>query len=113
MERFVMRLGLPTARRILLAAGKLDAAQMLALGYLDRMVAPEALAQAGADWCARLAAMAPLALLGMKRHLDAIARGALDAQALARDIARVNASDDLREGVRAWQEKRRAVFKGR
>jgi enoyl-CoA hydratase/carnithine racemase len=49
----------------------------------------------------------------MKRHLDAIARGALDEQALARDIAQVNASEDLREGVRAWQEKRKAVFKGR
>ncbi len=45
--------------------------------------------------------------------LDAIARGALDADALASDIVRVNASQDLREGVRAWQEKRRAVFKGR
>ena len=113
MERFVARLGLPVARRVLLAAEKLDARQMLALGYLDRMVEPDALAQADEDWCARLAGMAPLALLGMKRHLDAIARGALDEAALAADIARVNASEDLREGVRAWQEKRRAVFRGR
>jgi enoyl-CoA hydratase len=113
MERFVARLGLPVARRILLAAEKLDAQQMLALGYLDRMVEPEALAPAGQAWCERLAGMAPLALLGMKRHLDAIARGALDSEALARDIARVNVSEDLREGVRAWQEKRPAVFKGR
>ena len=113
MERFVARLGLPVARRILLAAEKFEAAQMLSLGYLDRMVEPDALAEAGQSWCERLAGMAPLALLGMKRHLDAIARGALDEAALAADIARVNASEDLREGVRAWQEKRKAVFKGR
>lgn len=114
LERYVSRLGLATAKRVLLAGATLDARAMHDCGFLDELLpgAPELDAAADA-LVATLVSMAPLALLGMKRHLDAIARGRLDADALARDIAACNASDDLREGTRAWQEKRPAVFRGR
>ena len=59
-----------------------------------------------------VATMAPLSLLPMKRHINAIARGALDAQAIARDIARAHASQDLQEGSRAWRERRTPAFRG-
>jgi enoyl-CoA hydratase/carnithine racemase len=112
MERYVTRLGLHTARRIFLAVEKFDAKQMLDCGFLDRMVAPEELADAAQALCNRLAGMAPLALLGMKRHLVAISHGAVDAAALASDIARANASEDLREGALAWKQQRAPVFQG-
>ncbi len=57
--------------------------------------------------------MAPLALLGMKKHMNRIARGELDAGELAQDIAVADASDDLREGALAWREKRAPRFTGR
>lgn len=114
MERYVSRLGLATAKRVLLLAEKLDAQQMLACGYLDRLApSVEALPGAVDALCAELAEMAPLALLGMKKHLNAIARHALDAAALAEDIARCDASADLAEGVRAWHERRKPAFQGR
>jgi enoyl-CoA hydratase/carnithine racemase len=56
--------------------------------------------------------MAPIPLLGMKRHLNAIARSALDVEALNADIRRAVASSDLAEGARAWAEKRRPNFTG-
>jgi 1,4-dihydroxy-2-naphthoyl-CoA synthase len=59
-----------------------------------------------------LAGMAPLALLGMKKHLNRIARGEFDADEFARDIAHADESADLREGALAWKEKRKPVFRG-
>ena len=113
LERMVTRLGLGPAKRLLLAAEKLDAGALLNIGWLDRIVAPEALAPELDAFARQLAAFAPLALLPMKRHLNSIARGRLDAQALEADIARALASEDLREGGLAWAEKRAPVFRGR
>jgi len=114
MQRYVSRLGLQTARRVLLLAEKLDGEQMLACGFLDRLLVSEAALRAEADaMSATLAAMAPLALLGMKKHLNGIADGAVDVEQVVRDIARADASSDLREGALAWQQKRAPVFTGR
>jgi enoyl-CoA hydratase/carnithine racemase len=114
MARYVSRLGLPVAKRVLLLAEKLEGEQMLACGFLDRLLASGAALREEADsMSATLAAMAPLALLGMKKHLNRIADGTVDAAALAHDIARADASADLREGALAWQQKRAPVFAGR
>lgn len=113
LERYVRRLGLAQARRVLLLAERWNARQMLDAGYLDRLAdAPDMLGATADTLCLELAGMAPLALLGMKRHLNAIARGELDPQALAADIAACDRSSDLIEGARAWQEKRTPVFTG-
>ena len=57
--------------------------------------------------------MAPIPLLGMKKHLNRIARGTLDVADLQRDIGRSMASADLLEGQRAWAEKRKPDCAGR
>ena len=60
-----------------------------------------------------LGTMAPLALFGMKKHLNLIARGQHDADAIAHAVQRTVHSEDLEEGGAAWREKRKPVFKGR
>jgi enoyl-CoA hydratase/carnithine racemase len=70
------------------------------------------------DWAAELAANAPLSVRGNKRVLRALlaAEGALDAVTEAEliDLRRkCFASDDLKEGVRAFGEKRPARWQGR
>lgn len=113
LRRFVNRLGLATAKQVLLAGRTLDATSLLACGYLDQLLPDvqtlDAALQALVD---ELHGMAPLALLPMKQHLNAIAAGRLDAQALAADIARARDSADLIEGQAAWAGKRPARFKG-
>ncbi len=113
MRRYVAKLGLASAKRVLLTAQRLDAQAMRDCGYLDRIVDADDL-QAQLDaFSAQLAGLAPLSLLGMKRHLNAIAYGRLDVAALADDIAAADGSDDLREGALAFTEKRAPRFHGR
>lgn len=114
LERFVDRLGLAAAKRVMLAAETFDAAGMREIGMLDRIVDPADRLAAEVDaLSADLAGMAPLALLPMKKHLNRIAHGRLDAEEIARDIERAERSDDLQEGGLAWQQKRKPQFKGR
>ena len=114
LERWVSRLGLATAKRVLLTTDKLDADAMLSCGYVDRLApSVEALQPLLDELATTLAGMAPLALLGMKKHLNRIAAGRLIEDELARDIAEADASADLREGALAWQQKRDPVFQGR
>lgn len=113
LQRFVSRLGLATAKQVLLAGRTLDAPALLACGYLDQLLPDvDTLDAALAALTAELLAMAPLALLPMKQHLNAIAAGRLDEQRLAADIGAARDSRDLAEGQAAWAEKRTAKFKG-
>lgn len=99
------------AKKLLLTAATFDAAQMLACGFLDTVVAPAALHEEVERLSGELAGMAPLALLGMKKHLNRIASGTLDEDEFGRDVAQADASQDLREGALAWKEKRKPVFR--
>ncbi|WP_338662905.1 enoyl-CoA hydratase/isomerase family protein [Pararoseomonas sp. SCSIO 73927] len=112
MGRYVSRLGLNAAKRLFLTAEKLEAEELLRIGFLTELVPPEALEGRVAALAATLAANAPLAVQGMKAALNGIARGETDDEAVAAAIRQVRASDDLREGKAAWAEKRAPVFTG-
>jgi enoyl-CoA hydratase/carnithine racemase len=113
LERYVTRLGLDTAKRLFLTAERIDARTMRACGFLTDLVSADELEASVARLTDALATTAPLALLGMKKHLNRIARGALDVDDLNRDIARAAESEDLREGAAAWAAKRPPKFTGR
>jgi len=113
LERYVARLGLDAAKRIFLTGERLDAQAMRACGFLTDLVGVDELEASVQRLTDALVAMAPLALLGMKKHLNRIARGALDVDELHADIARAAASEDLREGAAAWAAKRPPKFSGR
>ena len=113
LERYVARLGLDTAKRLFLTAEKIDAAEMKACGFLTHLLNADALEATADKLSATLAAMAPLALLGMKKHINHIGRGVLNVQDLQQDIARAAGSSDLKEGAAAWAAKRVPQVTGR
>lgn len=113
LARAMRVIGLQAARRMFLAADEFTDEDLLRIGFLDDLTAPEDLPAAAMARARRLADLAPLAVQGMKRTLGELSRGALDAQAAARRVARCWASEDLREGLAAMRDKRAPVFKGR
>ena len=113
LRRYVSRLGLATAKRLFLLAESVPAAELLALGYLDRLAEPKQLdaeVQAIAD---ALAAGAPLALRGMKTSLNELARGEFQLAGMREREALCAGSADLQEGKAAFAEKRAPRFAGR
>ena len=85
------------------------------LGIVNKVVAPEELDAAVADWAGKLAAKSPLLMkLGkdaMFRQQDMPLADALDY--LRSQLAIAFATDDIQEGVRAFMEKREPVWEGR
>ena len=114
-QRLARAAGAGRALSAMLAGDEIDAEEALRLGLVNRVVEPdllvneaEALAQAIIDNAAPLAARA---------CLQAVTRGARlpldDALRLEAELfARLFATADVREGTRAFLEKRRPLFKG-
>lgn len=108
-------LGAGRAMEQLLLGSRIDAANALALGLVNRVVAETALASETRALATQLASSPPLAVRAIKRAVRDGLTGTLD-KALARERAgqlALLASADAREGVSAFFERRPPIFKGR
>jgi enoyl-CoA hydratase len=110
IQRYVSRLGLDNAKRLFLTAQRIGAAEMLRIGYLTAMVPAEALDEEVDRLVAILAANAPIAMRGMKRTINEIARGRLDEEAADRRHRDSMRSAEINEGIKAFAEKRPPRF---
>src|ERR1700749_452101 len=79
IRRYVSRLGADNAKKLFLTAQKIDAAEMLRIGYLTAMVPVADLDEEVDRLATVLAGKDPVAMRGMKRPINEIARGELDA----------------------------------
>jgi enoyl-CoA hydratase len=112
LRRFVEQIGPAATKRIFLTALPFEADELLRLGYLDEVVAMDELDPRIDTVADAVAALAPLAVSGMKASINELA---VDRAALAGvdTRARANfASNDHREAMTALGEKRPPRFTG-
>jgi enoyl-CoA hydratase/carnithine racemase len=115
VRRFLQVIGLQHTMDLFLSARIVDAREALAMGFVARVCEPEQLDQAVSDWCAQVAANAPLTLRALKLTVnDWLREPALHvSDQVEAAIQRCFDSEDYREGARAFMEKRPARFQGR
>jgi enoyl-CoA hydratase len=108
--RYVSRLGVDNAKKLFLTAQKIDATEMLRIGYLTAMVSTETLDQEVDKLADILAGNAPVAMRGMKRAINEFARGRLDEEAADRRAHDSMRGAEIKEGIKAFAEKRPPKF---
>lgn len=94
---------------------KVTAAEAYKLGIINKLVTPEELDGAVKEYADRYAAAAPKSMAIIKKMLNkaltANLRDMLQYEAYSQEIA--GGTEDYKEGVTAFIEKRKAVFKGK
>jgi enoyl-CoA hydratase/carnithine racemase len=118
LRRFLQAIGAPRTRELFLTARNIDARTALAWGLVNEVVGAADLTDAALDLAEDLAANAPLSLRGNKRIIRELlaSDGQLERE-IERELVELRKasfqSEDLREGVRAFGQKRPARWKGR
>jgi enoyl-CoA hydratase/carnithine racemase len=118
LRRFLEAIGAPRTRELFLTARNVDARTALDWGLVNQVVGVPDLESVALDLAQDLAANAPLSVRGNKRAIRELlaAEGQLDPETERELIELREASfhsEDLREGVRAFGQKRPARWKGR
>ena len=111
-QRLPRLVGEGRARELNLTGDPIAADEAYALGLANRVVADEELFDAALAWARRLSEQAPLAVEQIKR---VSAAGDID-DGIAREkegFLQVFFSEDAREGISAFVQKRKAHFRGR
>lgn len=118
LRRFIDAIGAARTRELFLLGSYVDAPTALAWGLVNRVAGAEELERVALELAGDLAGNAPLSQTGNKRVIAALleAEGELPAE-VERELIELRrasfASQDMREGMRAFAERRPARWRGR